>query len=59
MLPCPAKLHMHKYTCLPLWVQTSGDALEGGLYRCNLSQEMADAIARNIKLSLQHYLKLG
>ena len=40
-------------------VQTSGDVLEGALYRCNLSEDMATALAANIKLRLQDYLRLG
>ena len=33
--------------------------LEGGLLRCNLSEEMAQALARNIKLRLADYLRMG
>lgn len=33
--------------------------MEGGLYRCNLPEDMAKAIAKNIKLHLSDYLKLG
>ncbi len=28
------------------------------MYRCNLSEDMAQALAKNIKLRLQDYLKL-
>lgn len=44
---------------LRLLEQSSGDVLEGQLYRCNLAEDAAYRLAANVGLSLAHYLKLA
>lgn len=44
---------------LRLLDQCGGDALEGQLYRCNLGEDVADALAANVRLRLADYLRLG
>ncbi|KAL4457995.1 hypothetical protein ABPG75_012860 [Micractinium tetrahymenae] len=44
---------------LRLLDQCSGDILEGQLYRCNLGEDMAGALAANVRLRLGDYLRLS
>ena len=44
---------------LRLLEQSSGDVLEGQLYRCNLGDEAAQRLAANVGLALTNYLKLA
>lgn len=44
---------------LRLLDQCSGDVLEGQLYRCNLGEDMAEALADNVQLRLGDYLRLS
>ena len=43
---------------LRLLDQCSGDVLDGQLYRCNLGEDMAQALAANVRLTLTDYLRL-
>jgi hypothetical protein len=44
---------------LRLLDQCGGDLLEGQLYRCNLGETAAHALAANVRLRLADYLRLG
>lgn len=39
--------------------QGSGDVLEAQLYRCNIDDGVAEALARNVGLRLTDYLRMG
>jgi origin recognition complex subunit 5 len=56
-----AEVHMQVSTlvALRLLSVSGGDLLEGGIYRCNLAQEIAYQIAGNVKMRLNDYLKLA
>ncbi|KAK9809599.1 hypothetical protein WJX73_006476 [Symbiochloris irregularis] len=43
-------------TCLRLLVQVSPEALEDAKYRCNVSEDLARTVARNVRFPLESYL---
>jgi origin recognition complex subunit 5 len=56
-----AEVHMQISTlvALRLLSVSGGDSLEGGIYRCNVAQEIAYQIAGNVKMRLNDYLKFA
>ncbi len=53
------QMQVSTLVALRLLSVSGGDVLEGGLYRCNLAQEIAYQIAGNVKMRLNDYLKLA
>jgi origin recognition complex subunit 5 len=53
------QMQVSTLVALRLLSVSGGDLLEGGMYRCNLAQEVAYQIAANVKMRLNDYLKLA
>jgi origin recognition complex subunit 5 len=53
------QMQISTLVALRLLSVSGGDVLEGGMYRCNLAQEIAYQIAGNVKMRLNDYLKLA
>lgn len=56
-----AEVHMQLSTlvALRLLSRTSSDILDGAMYKCNIADDVARAIATNVKMRLGDYLKLA
>ncbi|KAH7618813.1 putative Origin recognition complex subunit 5 [Nannochloris sp. 'desiccata'] len=53
------QMQISTLVALRLLSVSGGDLLEGGIYRCNLAQEIAYQIAGNVKMRLNDYMKLA
>lgn len=59
MLQGEVLMQVSSLVALRQLAQISGDPLEGQVYRCNLTEAAAHAVAANLKVDLTDYLRLA